>query len=229
MELSYNNVTYRFPDEALTGTDAPVTEAVVLRPADPAATDSAGITSAAEPAKALPAELHYHIYAQRRQGSRYLAAHGCSLCALASLIGAVPAPDAPAFASNAEAAEILVSLEAARNALLGDRRRQLPGLWPSKLAGPQTLKLPGPLARSARMPLNIAGVYRILQLFMDAEYLDSEAEKDPDVYYRPRQPGHSCSGHRQIHPFPQRRAPLPPQRPHVPDHRHEGFLYPDRC
>lgn len=144
MRIEYNDVVYSFPDEALTGTQAPVTEAMVQRTAGSAA-GACGCGSGT-------AALTYRIYAQRRQGSRYLAAHGCSLCALSALIGAVADPSVTA-----------ASLEKSRNALLGLR----------------LLKLSGPLARSARMPLNIAGAYRILQLFMDGEYLDIGAEKDP--------------------------------------------------
>ena len=95
-------------------------------------------------------QLTYRIFSQRRQGSHYLAAHGCSLCALTTLIGALADPSVtPSI------------LEAKRTALLG--------LQPPVL--------PGPLARSRRMPLNIAGLYRIASLCMNVELLDRGSDE----------------------------------------------------
>ena len=145
MRIEYNHVTYSFPDEALTGTDAPVIEATVYMEGASAA---AGADSGA--AGRDVSQLTYRVYSQRRQGSHYLAAHGCSLCALTTLIGALASPSVtPSI------------LEAMRTTLLG--------LQPPVL--------PGPLARSRRMPLNIAGLYRIASLYMNAELLDRGSDE----------------------------------------------------
>ena len=147
MKIKYNHVTYSFPDEALTGTDAPVIEATVLR--EGAAGDDVG-TADAGAADCGTGQLTYRVFSQRRQGSHYLSAHGCSLCALTSLIGALADPSVtPSI------------LETKRTALLG----------------PQSPGLPGPLARSRRMPLNIAGLYRIASLCMNAELMDRGSDE----------------------------------------------------
>ncbi len=156
MKIEYNHVTYIFPDEALTGTDASVIEADVVREeAGGACGDGLGADGACDWSGA--SRLTYRIYSQRRQGSRYLAAHGCSLCALSTLIGALADPSVTP-----------TGLEEKREALLG---RRIPSI-----AG-RRLELPGRLARAQRMPLNIAGLYRISSLFMKTEFLDETSEE----------------------------------------------------
>ena len=163
MKIEYNHVTYIFPDEALTGTDASVIEADVVREeAGGACGDGLGADGACDWSGA--SRLTYRIYSQRRQGSRYLAAHGCSLCALSTLIGAFADPSVTP-----------TGLEEKREALIGrrrlsvaGRRLELPGRFPT---------LPGRLARARRMPLNIAGLYRISSLFMKTEFLDETSEE----------------------------------------------------
>ena len=119
-QISCNNVLYRFPGEALTGVSNPIVTASVTR-------EGCGT-------------LTYRVYAQRLQGSRYIYYHGCSLCSLATLIGAFADPSVtPDF------------LDRHRHQLL--RQKTFPAL-------------PGRLSRPARMPLNIAGACRILQLHM---------------------------------------------------------------
>lgn len=141
MNITFRDITYRFPDEALTGTAAPVTEAEVL----------IGTGDGAR-------NLRYRIWAQRKQRDPYLAAHGCSLCALTTLIGAVADPDLTP-----------VSLNAVKDTLLGTPR-----------FNPLALHLKQPLALAWRrqMPLNVAGCERILRLYAETEILDGGTEDE---------------------------------------------------
>ena len=111
---------------------------------------SGGAASSGGADSAGSGRLTYRIYSQRRQGSRYLAYHGCSLCALSTLIGAFADPSVTP-----------TGLEA--------RRDMLVGRFP---------ELPGRLARSRRMPLNIAGLYRISSLCMKADLLDRATDEE---------------------------------------------------
>ena len=94
-------------------------------------------------------KLHYQVYNQRKQNDEYLSHHGCSLCAAATLAGAFTSSEITPF-----------FLADRRASLLYDGTEQ-------RLAG-----LPGPLSRSSRMPLNIAGISRLLSHFMQTSHLD---------------------------------------------------------
>ena len=155
MEVRFNNVIYQFPDEALTGTDAPVTEACV---------------TVLSPNSDPPRTLRYRIWAQRMQGDPYLAAHGCSLCALATLIGAAADPNVTA-AFLAETRDALLDRRSARRGRASHDRPVTGG----RRHDPK--HLPGRLARSSRMPLNIAGADRILSLYTRTELLDGGTDE----------------------------------------------------
>ena len=168
MEVRFNNVIYQFPDEALTGTDAPVTEACI---------------TALSPNSDPPRTLRYRIWAQRMQGDPYLAAHGCSLCALATLIGAAADPNVTA-AFLAETRDALLDRRSARRGRAShDRpvtggRRHDPKHLPGRFARSRVARrLPGRFARSSRMPLNIAGADRILSLYTRTELLDGGTDE----------------------------------------------------
>lgn len=105
----------------------------------------------------------YHIWDQHRLGDPYLSAHGCSFCALASLINAWADPSVTPL-----------SLQQNASALLGAGSHQ--AKYTRMQLALQRKSVFDLLGWSRRMPLNIAGAVRILECYMDVDYLDGGSD-----------------------------------------------------
>lgn len=72
-QVEYHGITFRFPEAALRGTDESPIFVTVSRPDRP--------------------DIVYPVWNQRRLGSEYLARHGCSFCALTTMLCGVRSVD----------------------------------------------------------------------------------------------------------------------------------------
>lgn len=106
----------------------------------------------------------YHIWDQHRLGDPYLSVHGCSFCALASLINAWADPSVTPL-----------SLRQNSSALLGGSRQVRYSRMQLALQRKPMFDL---LGWQNRMPLNIAGAVRIMECYMDVDYLDGGSDDE---------------------------------------------------
>ena len=151
--------------------------------------------------------LIYPVWDQTRLGSSYLAKHGCSFCALASMISALADPEITPVTLREDADKLLGLRSGGPQTVYG----RTPGLSYGRARGtqhkqardtqykqtrdmqyaqarrPQYSRIQRAVQRkpafdllgwSHRMPLNIAGAVRILECYMDVEYLDGGSSED---------------------------------------------------
>lgn len=143
--------------------------------------------------------LIYPVWDQTRLHSSYLAKHGCSFCALASMISALADPEITPVTLREDADKLLGLRSGGPRTVYGrtpglsygrardTQRKQARDTQYTQSRRPQYSRIQRAVQRkpafdllgwSQRMPLNIAGAVRILECYMDVEYLDGSSPED---------------------------------------------------